>query len=129
MPKGQDGKQAVWGKKKNAIMRAYRKMLKDKKPKNMSHNRENKQDEQQTFFQRAMSEYERRKAFREEKKKAIEAKRKEREEARKKYEQKKRLNMKKLSQRTKWGQPVMKGRMEILLEKIERTVGSDSINR
>lgn len=46
----------------------------------------------------------------------------EREEALKKYKEKKIQNYKKLSQKTQKGQPVMKGRMELLLEKIQKSV-------
>lgn len=59
----------------------------------------------------------------EEKKKRIEEATRvktEREEALKKYKQKKLHAFKTLSRKTKKGQPVMKGRMEMLLEKIER---------
>ncbi|EZA56818.1 Thyroid transcription factor 1-associated protein 26-like protein [Ooceraea biroi] len=46
----------------------------------------------------------------------------EREEALKRYKEKKIRNIKVLSQKTKKGQPVMKGRIEMLLEKIQRSV-------
>ena len=44
----------------------------------------------------------------------------EKEEALKKYREKKTEHFKKLSQKTKKGQPLMKGRLEILLEKIQK---------
>jgi len=44
----------------------------------------------------------------------------EREEALKKYREKKLQNYKVLSKKTKKGQPVMKGRIEMLLEKIQQ---------
>lgn len=56
-----------------------------------------------------------------------EAKQKEKDEATKKYLEKKRENYKKISAKTKWGQPVMKGRMEILLERIQKSVNTDVI--
>lgn len=46
----------------------------------------------------------------------------EREEALKKYQEKKIHTFKVLSQKTKKGQPVMKGRLEMLLEKIQQNL-------
>ncbi|KAL0113457.1 hypothetical protein PUN28_012544 [Cardiocondyla obscurior] len=46
----------------------------------------------------------------------------EQEEAQKKYKEKKMRNFKVLSKKTRKGQPVMKGRIEMLLEKIQRTM-------
>ncbi|KAH0954519.1 hypothetical protein HN011_000247 [Eciton burchellii] len=46
----------------------------------------------------------------------------EREEALKKYKEKKTRNSKILSMKTKKGQPLMKGRIELLLEKIQQSV-------
>lgn len=46
----------------------------------------------------------------------------EREEALRNYREKKMRNFKVLSKRTRKGQPIMKGRTEMLLEKIQRSV-------
>ena len=46
---------------------------------------------------------------------------KEKEKALQRYKEKKMKNNKILSQRTKKGQPVMKGRLEALLEKIQNS--------
>jgi len=46
----------------------------------------------------------------------------EREEALKKYKEKKSRNSKILSMKTKRGQPLMKGRIELMLEKIQQSV-------
>lgn len=73
-------------------------------------------------FHKAKQEY-RRKV--DEKKKRIEeaARTKaEREEALKNYKEKKIRNFKVLSKKTKKGQPVMKGRIEMLLERIQQSV-------
>lgn len=51
-------------------------------------------------------------------------KQEERIEAVKKSKQERLLRIKKLTQKTKKGQPVMKGRIELLLQKIQREVGS-----
>lgn len=48
--------------------------------------------------------------------------REEREEALRKYKEKKLRNFKLLSKKTKKGQPVMKGRIEMLLEKIQQSL-------
>lgn len=50
----------------------------------------------------------------------IETKRKQKEEAIRRYSEKKKEKFKKLCKKTKWGQPVMGGRMEILAERIEK---------
>ncbi|KAJ8676418.1 hypothetical protein QAD02_012205 [Eretmocerus hayati] len=47
---------------------------------------------------------------------------KEKEEAIQKYKEKRMKTFKKLSQKTKKGQPVMRGRMELLLEKIQSSL-------
>lgn len=73
-------------------------------------------------FHKAKQEY-RRKV--DEKKKRIEEAARikaEREEALKNYKQKKIRNFKVLSKKTKKGQPVMKGRIEMLLERIQQSV-------
>ena len=51
---------------------------------------------------------------------------KERELAIEKSKKKRLERIKKLTQKTKKGQPVMKGRIEILLEKIQRQVANDN---
>ncbi|CAL1683256.1 unnamed protein product [Lasius platythorax] len=73
-------------------------------------------------FYKAKQEYKRKQ---EEKKKRIEDAirvKAEREEALRKYKEKKLHNYKMLSKKTKKGQPVMKGRIEMLLEKIQQSV-------
>ncbi|CAL1279452.1 unnamed protein product [Larinioides sclopetarius] len=123
-----EAKKASWDRKKNAILRNYRKMQKERKGVNFKPNEsQGNSNESKTFYHRAMQEYERKKAIKEERKQIREAKRKEKEEALKKYAEKKRENFRKLSQKTKWGQPVMRGRMEILLERIQKSVADDTI--
>ncbi|KAL2731457.1 thyroid transcription factor 1-associated protein 26 [Vespula squamosa] len=67
----------------------------------------------QSFFDLARKEYERKK----EERLRVKA---EREEALRKYKEKKMQAYKKLSKRTKKGQPVMKDRIELLLQKIQQ---------
>ncbi|KAG7204408.1 hypothetical protein KM043_004850 [Ampulex compressa] len=73
-------------------------------------------------FRKAKEEYLRKKD--EKRKKIAEALRTkaEREEALKKYKQKKMQTFKALNKKTKKGQPVMKDRLEMLLEKIQQNV-------
>lgn len=73
-------------------------------------------------FFKAKQEYRRKQE--EEKKRREDAARvkAEREEALRNYREKKMRNFKVLSKRTKKGQPVMKGRTEMLLEKIQRSM-------
>ncbi|KAG8193847.1 hypothetical protein JTE90_029579 [Oedothorax gibbosus] len=129
MPKPkQDVKKATWEKKKTAIVRKYNKVQGRARKYNVSGSNEQENNHSKTaFFDKAMVEYEKRKAYREEKKQIREAKQKEKDEKTKKYMEKKQENFKKLSARTKWGQPVMKGRMEILLERIQKSVDSSVI--
>ncbi|XP_012225860.1 thyroid transcription factor 1-associated protein 26 homolog [Linepithema humile] len=73
-------------------------------------------------FYKAKQEYKRKL---DEKKTKIEdanRRKEEREEALKKYKEKKIRNFKVLSKKTKKGQPVMKGRVEMLLEKIQQSL-------
>lgn len=64
-------------------------------------------------------ELERIKAEKLQKREEILKKKEEKDEALKLYKQKKQQKEKKLNQKTKRGQPIMKGRMEMLLEKIQ----------
>lgn len=56
------------------------------------------------------------------KKEEIKRKQLEKEEALKKYKEKRAETYKKLCKKTKKGQPVMKDRMELLLQKIQSTI-------
>ncbi|GFT64482.1 hypothetical protein NPIL_210081 [Nephila pilipes] len=122
----QNKKKEAFERRKYAIKREYRKMQVGKGGQSF-HPRQNRPNDNNgsQFYRRAMQEYERNRAAIEERKQIKEAKRKEREEAITRYKEKKLENFKKLSQRTKRGQPVMKGRLEILLEKIKKTVNND----
>jgi len=77
-------------------------------------------------FQRAKLEYERIQGLKEEARLEREQKIKEREIAIMKSKQMRLERIKKLTQKTKKGQPVMKGRIEILLQKIQKQVANDS---
>jgi len=76
-------------------------------------------------FQRAKLNYEKVQQDKEQKRMEKAQRLKEREEAIKKSKQLRMERIKKLTQKTKKGQPVMKGRIEILLEKIQKQA-SDS---
>jgi hypothetical protein len=71
-------------------------------------------------FQRAKMEYERIQQLKREEQLERERQKKERQEAILKSKQIRLERIKKLTQKTKKGQPVMKGRIEILLEKIQK---------
>lgn len=77
-------------------------------------------------LQRARQEFERIRQLKEEVRQEKEEKRKEREAAIEKSRLIRLERMKKLTQKTKKGQPVMKGRIEILLEKIQKQVGKET---
>ena len=76
-------------------------------------------------FQRAKLEYERIQGLKEEARLEREQKIEEREIAIVRSKQMRLERIKKLTQKTKKGQPVMKGRIEILLQKIQKQVAND----
>ncbi|KAL6428385.1 hypothetical protein ACFW04_008578 [Cataglyphis niger] len=120
-------------KRKKAVLRGYYKELKkdqqnsSQTSSNLNHASKNANDisnskNKSYAFYKAKREYKRKQ---EEKKKRIEEAiraKMEREEALRKYKQKKLHNFKVLSKKTKKGQPVMKGRIEMLLEKIQQSL-------
>ncbi|XP_029044298.1 thyroid transcription factor 1-associated protein 26 homolog [Osmia bicornis bicornis] len=120
-------------RRKKAILRnLYKELDKDqqqnfKKPlplksNDQEENAEEKKLKQKDAFKKAKQEFLRKK---DEKRKQMEEAlrvKSEREEALKKYKEKKMQAYKKLSKHTKRGQPVMKDRLELLLEKIQQQV-------
>lgn len=75
-------------------------------------------------FHKAKQEFLRKKDDKRKKKEEAERVKSERQEALKKYKEKKIQTFKKLSKKTKQGQPVMKDRLELLLEKIQQQVSN-----
>ncbi|XP_012255821.2 rRNA-processing protein FYV7 [Athalia rosae] len=73
-------------------------------------------------FYAAKQEYRKKKEEKMKKKEEIQRRKEEKIEALKKYKEAKALKYKKLSKKTKKGQPVMKDRLEMLLEKIQQTI-------
>lgn len=73
-------------------------------------------------FKKAHEEYERIKEEKRKRKEELKKKRAERDEALKIYKQKKIDKFKRLNRKTKKGQPIMKERIELLLEKIQKTI-------
>ncbi|XP_029668028.1 thyroid transcription factor 1-associated protein 26 homolog [Formica exsecta] len=120
-------------KRKKAVLRGYYKELQkdqqnsSQKSSNLNHASKNTNEisnsrNKSYAFYKAKREYKRKQ---EEKKKRVEEAirvKTEREEALRKYKQKKLHNFKVLSKKTKKGQPVMKGRIEMLLEKIQQSL-------
>lgn len=76
-------------------------------------------------FRKAHQEFQRIKEEKEKKKEQLLKKKMEKEEALQKYKQKKVEKFKKLNKKTKKGQPIMKDRMEMLLEKIQNSIEQD----
>ncbi|EFX88179.1 hypothetical protein DAPPUDRAFT_221383 [Daphnia pulex] len=127
-------------KRKEAVKRKYRKMLKKDESTssvqttyqlyNAEEGNVNGYSEpprqRLSEFQRAKLEYERIQGLKEEARLEREQKIKEREIAIMKSKQMRLERIKKLTQKTKKGQPVMKGRIEILLQKIQKQVVNDS---
>ncbi|XP_029163143.1 thyroid transcription factor 1-associated protein 26 homolog [Nylanderia fulva] len=117
-------------KRKKAVLRGfYKELAKDQqnsqssslnKPKN-TNEISNSKSKSYAFY-KAKQEYKRKQ---EDKKRRIEDAirvKAEREEALRKYKEKKLQNFRVLSRKTRKGQPVMKGRIEMLLEKIQQSV-------
>ncbi|PSN47401.1 hypothetical protein C0J52_11162 [Blattella germanica] len=77
-----------------------------------------------TAYQAAQLEYERKQAEKAAKLEELTRKREEKSAAIAKYKARKTEIYKKLSKKTKKGQPVMKGRLELLLEKLEKSIQS-----
>lgn len=75
-------------------------------------------------YEQAKQELEKRKNEKEQLREEREKQKAERDEALQKYKKDKIRKYVKLKQKTKKGQPVMAGRMELLLEKIQKVVGS-----
>lgn len=73
-------------------------------------------------FHKAKKEFLRKKDEKRKRKEEVTRVKSEREEALKKYKEKKMQMYKKLSKKTRKGQPVMKDRLEMLLEKIQQQV-------
>ncbi|XP_033326937.1 uncharacterized protein LOC117220774 [Megalopta genalis] len=118
-------------RRKKAILRNYYKDL-DKSQrqdpkfslKTANQNEDNQPTKKVSAFYKAKQEYLRKK---DEKRKRIEEivrTKAERQEALNKYKQKRTQTYKKLSKKTKKGQPVMKDRLEMLLEKIQNQVSN-----
>ncbi|KAF0301806.1 Thyroid transcription factor 1-associated protein 26 [Amphibalanus amphitrite] len=118
--------------KQKGIMRHYHRILKKEEKKNaagaegsegvsrLRHSIvENKKRMKMTAYQRAQMAYEAKEAERKQRKEEEERQAKEREVALKKYRKKKFERLHKLSKKTSKGQPVMRGRIEVLLEKIQ----------
>jgi len=76
-------------------------------------------------FNRAKKKYEEKIVIKQNKQEEFLQRQKDKEEAIKKYKEKKALKMKALTAKTKRGQPVMAGRIELLLEQIQQQCKDD----
>ncbi|XP_053975571.1 thyroid transcription factor 1-associated protein 26 homolog [Hylaeus volcanicus] len=122
-------------RRKKAILRDYYKEVEKsqrqnpKKPialinENKNENDNEMQPRKVSAFHKAKKEYLRKKDDKRKKKEEIVRVKTEQKEALKKYKEKKMQTFKKLSKKTKKGQPVMKDRLELLLEKIQQQVSN-----
>ncbi|XP_001607665.1 thyroid transcription factor 1-associated protein 26 homolog [Nasonia vitripennis] len=121
-------------KRKKAILKGfYKDLKKEEKAANFKFSRksnsENPEDDNSEssskkakipFFS-AKQEYLKKKQEKDRKKEELLKAQEERKKALEKYKEKKMQTYKQLSKKTKKGQPVMKGRMELLLEKIQQS--------
>ncbi|XP_076622305.1 uncharacterized protein LOC143342380 [Colletes latitarsis] len=121
-------------RRKKAILRDYYKEVDKsrrqnlKKPVSLEDSNQNEKDKMQpkkvSPFHKAKKEFLRKKDDKRKKQEQMEHIKSEQKEALKKYKEKKMQTFRKLSMRTKKGQPVMKGRLELLLEKIQQQVSN-----
>lgn len=119
-------------RRKRAVLRDYYKELQKEhnsqkrlpvsKDDAKTENETSKIKKKPSFIDVAKREYELRKEEKKRKKEEILRIKTEREEALRKYKEKKMQTYKKLSRKTKKGQPVMKDRMELLLDKIQQNL-------
>ncbi|CAL7945500.1 unnamed protein product [Xylocopa violacea] len=118
-------------RRKKAILRNFYKELdKDqkqnlKKPsvsKNNDQNEDVKQPKKMSAFRRAKQEFLNKQDEKRKRMEQVSQMKAKREEALKKYKEKRMETYKKLSKKTKKGQPVMKDRLEMLLERIQQQV-------
>ncbi|XP_046431962.1 rRNA-processing protein FYV7 [Neodiprion fabricii] len=116
-------------RRKKAVLRQYYKDL-QKGQKNAAHLKtESKDNDTETSnpqpkgnaFHAAKIEYLKKKDEKKNRREEAQRKKEEKIEALRKYREEKALKYKKLSKKTKKGQPVMKDRLEMLLEKIQQT--------
>nr|XP_018903440.1 PREDICTED: rRNA-processing protein FYV7 isoform X1 [Bemisia tabaci] len=113
--------------KRKAAIQKYHKELKKEKiqlPQSKPNTSRNEKEERLSAYQLAQKEYEKVKEEQKKQREAAIKRKQEMKEALNKYKQKKTEKYKKLSKKTKKGQPVMKYRLEMLLEKIEKNYKS-----
>ncbi|XP_071452641.1 thyroid transcription factor 1-associated protein 26 homolog [Hetaerina americana] len=116
-------------RRKKGIIREYLKELKKSKLETSSLHTDNQRitssagessgKRKPSAYQFAQQEYERKKQEKQQRREEAIRRKAEKQEALEKYKQKKMERYKKLSKKTKKGQPVMKDRIEMLLEKIQ----------
>ncbi|XP_015121298.1 thyroid transcription factor 1-associated protein 26 homolog [Diachasma alloeum] len=120
-------------RRKKAVLRGFYKDLerdnKNASPKPLlipsdnpeEENKETQPKKKRNAFHSAKLEFQRKQEEKKQKEAEMLRVKAEREEALQKYKQKRMENYKKLSKKTRRGQPVMKDRLEMLLEKIQQT--------
>ncbi|XP_017789160.1 PREDICTED: thyroid transcription factor 1-associated protein 26 homolog [Habropoda laboriosa] len=118
-------------RRKKAILRGFYKELDTNQQKILKKPSTSKSDDQIenekqpkkiSPFHKAKQEFLRKKDEKRKKKEEVSKVKEEREKALKEYKEKRMQTYKKLSKKTKKGQPVMKDRLEMLLEKIQQQV-------
>ena len=121
-------------KHKVAVKMRYKRMLKkeqkknpDFKPENTANSNKNISNvpKHKTAFSKARQQFNEKELNKKKKKEEFIKKQSEKEEAMKKYKEKKAARLKVLNSKTRRGQPVMAGRMELLLAKIQEQCQDD----
>ena len=121
-------------KHKVAVKMRYKRMLKkeqkknpDIKPENTAESNKNISNvpKHKTAFSKARQQFNEKELNKKKKKEEFIKKQSEKEEAMKKYKEKKAARLKVLNSKTRRGQPVMAGRMELLLAKIQEQCQDD----
>ena len=121
-------------KHKVAVKMRYKRMLKKEQKKNPDFKPENTAKpnnnisnvpKHKTAFSKARQQFNEKELNKKKKKEEFVRKQSEKEEAIKKYKEKKAAKLKVLNSKTRRGQPVMAGRMELLLAKIQEQCQDD----
>lgn len=109
--------------RKKSLIKKYHKELKKSGinvPVNTQPTNLNREEKKHSALQLAQEKYKKIQEEKQRRKEELQRQKEERQAALEAYKKQKAMKFKKLSQKTRKGQPVMKGRMELLLEKIQK---------
>lgn len=115
--------------RKKSLIKKYHKELKKSGidiPVNTHSTNSTKKEKQPSAIQVAQEKYQKIQEEKQRRREELQRQKEERQAALEAYKKKKAMKFKTLSQKTRKGQPVMKGRMELLLEKIQKNFAPET---